>query len=523
MAKGKTTKRDSKTPLPPAPPRRTSMDTVHSLQGRHERLSAAAASTGPGQAAAAPPAPVTPPPVAVGDAAPPDAASTGPRADGWENIMTGLGVTGFDKRKNTEFKTSPILTPADLRDIYRGNGIGKRIVELPTREMMRPGFDIKGDEERKVQGIFEERGIHKQVANMIRWSRLFGGAIGVMGLQDGLLLDQPLNEKAIKKVEFLHVFDRDHVSWSGTDLYNDPRNPKYGRPKWYHVSPATTGRPFTVHESRVVILDGLPVDDTARIENQGWGDSALQSAFESLRAIGASMAGTEIVIDDFITAVLKIKNLGDLTAAGNWKYLKERLNYLDMSKHLLNTMLIDGTFEEYEKKASSVAGLPDLLDRFALALSADTGIPQTLLMGRSPAGLNATGDSDIRNWYDQIAQDQRDLLNPIYERLIRLTFLSKEYGGKEPKDWEIVWRPLWQPTKKEQAETDKLESETLTNYADLGAISGEEVREIIREKYKLTGDLPEPADEEANAELEAAAAEKKAAQAKPPKGKGKPT
>jgi phage-related protein (TIGR01555 family) len=419
------------------------------------------------------------------------------RADDWENALSGYGIKGVDSRKSSTYVQSPILDEALLTDIYRGEGFGRRIVELPAQEMMRRGFKIKGDEDRKVAGVFESRGIHQRVEDMIVWSRLFGGGLGVMGLVDGGDLKVPLNEKAIKKLDFLHVFDRYRVTWTSADLYSNPQHSKFGQPQFYRVSPVNGGQPFLVHETRTLRLDGVRVPDRSRLENQGWGDAVLQSAYEQIRAVCETYGATELIMKDFITGVFKMKNLAAQLQAGNKGFLKERVESMDLTKHILNTMVVDADYEDYEKKASSVSGIPDIIDRFAMALSAVTGIPQTLLMGRSPAGMNATGESDIRGWYDQVAKDQKSLLNPIYERLIYLTFLSKECGGKEPEDWSIEWLPLWEPTEKEKAETRKTEADEMNIYYEIGAMDPREVREVIRERFNLKGDVtpPEPPPE----------------------------
>lgn len=416
------------------------------------------------------------------------------KADDWINALTGFGIQGLDKRKSTSYSRAVFLDEIQLEDMYRGDGFAKRIVELPTREMMREGFEIKGDQDRKIMAMFEQRGILNSVANMIRWSRLFGGSIGVIGIQDGGNIMMPVNEKAIKAIEFIHVFDRWRVTWTTADLYNDPTQKKFGTPQFYRVSPVHGARPFVVHETRVIRLDGAPVPDRARIENQGWGDSAIQCAYEQIRALGGVTGATEAIMDDFITGVLGMKNLSDHLAAGNKDFLKDRINSMDLSRSVLNTTVIDAEWETFEKKASSVAGIPDILDRFAMFLSAVTGIPQTLLMGRSPAGMNSTGDSDSRNWYDQVAQDQRDLLNPIMERLVHLSFISKELGGQEPKDWKIEWNPLWAPSITEEATAEKTEAEEMDIYVQMGAMDPNEVREIIRNRFNLVGNAPEPKD-----------------------------
>jgi hypothetical protein len=67
--------------------------------------------------------------------------------------------------------------------------------------------------------------------------------------------------------------------------------------------------------------------------------------------------------------------------------------------------------------------------------------PVTRLLGQSPAGLSATGDSDTRNTYDMIAARQAIDLRPQLERLDRILLRS---AGVDPANVSFDFRPLWQ-------------------------------------------------------------------------------
>jgi hypothetical protein len=400
-------------------------------------------------------------------------ADTKTRTDAWANLLTGVGVKGIDRRADTTYRPTGRLSDGVLRDMYRGDGFARKIIDVPAKEMMRKGFTLVGDPDGFVNARFQETGINKSVLKMLKWSRLFGGGFGVLGLKDGREMSQPLNEPTLQSVEFMHVFDRYRVQWTSADLYNDPKDAKFGKPKFYTVSPIGVGQSFKVHESRTVMIDGLEVPDQDRQSNQGWGDTSLQPAFEHLRQFAAAYGGAEIIIEDFIQAVLSIKNLQDMLATPEGTELvKRRLDLMDISRHVLHIKLLDADAEQYKKEASSVAGLSDLMDRFGTALAGVTGIPATKLLGMAPAGLNATGESDIRNWYDDLSAEQEAILSPVYERLCYLVFISKAGGfkGKEPEGWTIKWNPLYELTAKEQAELYKATADGDAAYIGAGVL-----------------------------------------------------
>jgi SPP1 gp7 family putative phage head morphogenesis protein len=76
--------------------------------------------------------------------------------------------------------------------------------------------------------------------------------------------------------------------------------------------------------------------------------------------------------------------------------------------------------------------------------------------------MNATGESDVRLWYDTIQGRQATILRPRTERLLRLLWLAKDgpTGGVEPQAWSHEYHSLWQSTPSEQAALRKAVAET---------------------------------------------------------------
>lgn len=399
-------------------------------------------------------------------------------ADGWSNIYTGRGVTGKDKQLSTTYGSVKLLNEQTLRDLYRGDGFARRIINLPTGEMVREWFEVAGDTDGEVVKYLSTIEAKKHVLQALRFARAFGGSVIVMGIDDGNELDMPLNESNMRTVEFLRVYDRWRVSWTTGDIYDEPENPKYGIPEKYQISPIVSGEatPFYVHETRILKFDGEEVDDRTRQENDGWGDSYFQATWNELANLSDSYNSCKEIIDDFIQIILKVKNLQEMIAAGQEDIVKKRLEIIDLGRHVRNTIMLDGE-EEYSKEASTTSGLEKLLQEFQKAVSAVNGIPMTLLMGQSPGGLNATGDSDIRQWYDNIAKEQEKDLLPNLSRLVKIAMLCKEgpTKGKEIEDWSIDFNPLWQPSEKEVVETRHKQAEADKIYIDTGVLYPSEV------------------------------------------------
>jgi hypothetical protein len=187
---------------------------------------------------------------------------------------------------------------------------------------------------------------------------------------------------------------------------------------------------------------------------------------------------TATIMEDFVNGALKIPNLAMIMASqcGDNTVMK-RLNILNLTKSTTNTMILDAD-ETYEKLSTNVTGLDSLIDRFMLALSAVTRIPETLLFGRAASGLHSNGgENDVRNFYDAVKQAQESKLKSQLEKLIRYIMISKDgvFNGVEPDDWSVQFVPLWQNTEEQEAILRKLVAETDAIYIDRAVLDPVEV------------------------------------------------
>lgn len=397
--------------------------------------------------------------------------------DGWMNVLTGMGICGRDKKQNTAFRVSYIFNRSELDQMYRSDGVVRLIIDLFANEMIRQGWELEGDSEGKIIGKLEELNCNQSMTDLIKWARLYGGSVCIMGIADGLPLDQPVDENTIRDVQWLRVFDRYQAYSRDGTFESDLNSPNYGYPNVYTINDNRTGAVFFVHYSRILRMDWNMLPPRWQNFNQGWGDPLIQTIYEELRNYSAAFSHTASMMEDFVNGVLKIPNLAVIMASqcGDQNVLK-RLNILNLSKSTMNTMLIDGD-EDYQKLSTNVSGVADLIDRFMLSLSAVSRIPVSLLFGRAPAGLNATGDNDVRNFYDAVKQTQEAKLKPVLEKLIRYIMLSKDgpFNGVEPDNWSIQFVPLWQNTEEQEAIVRRTVAETDAIYLDRGVLDPAEV------------------------------------------------
>lgn len=399
------------------------------------------------------------------------------RLDSWMNGYTGLGQAGRDKTTGTFFRACRVFCVAELDDLYRADGLTRRIIDIVGAEMLRQGFEIDGDPDGMILSKLEEMQALTKIAQLISWSRLYGAAVIVLGIADGRPLNEPVNLNSIEAVTWMQVYDRWQCQIMYEYLDTDLNSENYGLPLLYQVQDYRTGATFFVHYTRILRMDWTILPPRDMNWNQGWGESVITSIYDELKNYGSAFANVSVMMQDFVSGVLKVPGLSmEVNTSCGQSNIFKRIDMANLSKGTTSMMVLDGE-EDFQKLSTNVSGVSELLDRFMLALSSVTAIPVTLLFGRSPAGLNSTGDSDIRNFYDMIKQYQETKLKPVLEKLFLYIFRSKTgpTQGVQPENWSIQFTPLWQNTEEQEANMRRTVAETDRIYIETGVLDPNEV------------------------------------------------
>jgi uncharacterized protein len=407
------------------------------------------------------------------------------KEDGWQNVLTGVGIAARDKHESSEFYLEETLDDTELSDLYRGEGVAKKIVDVPAKDMTRAGFSVDGDTNNDIEKYLNRLGLKKALKNALRWSRLFGGSVILMGIDDSSkgdgkkILVSPLKEDSIEKIGFFRVYDKRQVYWDSTDMDEDASSDNFGKPKFYTISPIVEGtkqESFKVHYSRIIRFIGEELPEEESRNQRGWGDSSLQSVYVRVRGFGGALIATESILDEFVMGVLTIKNLGDLIQSGREREIVTRLNQVDMSKHILNTMIVDKD-EEFNRLSATVNGIKDILEFLKDCLSAVSGIPQVKLFGEQSKGIGSQASGNIRMYYDDISDMQQEYLKPQLERIISLLIKSTDFKKivQIPDTWQVKFNNLWQMTETDLSTARHLTAKSDEIYVKNGILTPEEV------------------------------------------------
>jgi phage-related protein (TIGR01555 family) len=387
-------------------------------------------------------------------------------ADKLSNLVSNLG-TDRDKASHSQYSVIP-LTPQELTAAYRSSWMARKIIDIPPLDATREWRNWQADA-KQIELIEEEEkrlGVRRKVmAAMVR-ARLYGGGALFIGTGERDT-SQPLRPEAIKKggIQFLVPLSK-RVLTAG-EIESDPLVEGFGLPRDYTINSGQRTA-LTVHPSRLVVFTGNPHPDADEVGGleRGWGDSVLQSILETLKQADSASANISSLLFEAKVDVIRIPGFMDGLADPEYENrVLNRLRLAMMAKGINGTLILDKE-EEYDQKESSFAGLTDVMMSFVQLVAGASDIPVTRLLGQAPAGLNATGESDMRNYYDRIAAMQELSLGPSMHILDECLLHSAI--GSRPDDIHYNWASLWQTSETERADVGNKTANTLKTLKDTG-------------------------------------------------------
>lgn len=415
--------------------------------------------------------------------------------DAFSNVLARLGAGTPNLLEGTEYSLQRMSRDFNtLNALYRESWIVRRIIDVIPADMLKNWITITSgldpDVEKRLSLTLRRTQLIDKLKRGMQWGRLYGGALGVMLVKhQGYDLSQPLQLDWIMPGDFagLLIFDR----WNGvnpsSELIEDISDPDYGFPKYYTVTDPAGGGSVKIHHSRVIRFTGNTLPFWEEIAEMQWGASVVESIFDELRKrdnVSWNIAQLTFMAN---IRVLKMQDLGQLLAATDNESQAELLRTLEAQNMLLNNMgmqVMDAA-DGLETHQYTFGGLADCYQQFIMDISGAAEIPVTRLFGRSPSGLNATGESDLQNYYDMIAEKQESYLRPILNKVLPPFIISTL--GSLPDDFDFEFDPVAEPTDKERADLAKCGTDNVVAAYNAGLISQRTALKELKQQSERTG------------------------------------
>lgn len=371
---------------------------------------------------------------------------------------------------------------------YMTSWEARKLVDIPVQDALREPVELQGlsaGDEKLLWRAYEDFDVERQLRRALIQERLLGGCVLLpIFLRPGDdETKTPLNPATLQKGDLQAINVVDIGRLSRAEYNTDPFDLYYDRIERIQIH-ATI-----VHRSRAIILDNDPlfnftsqrIMENYRFNPAGFGESILAPLYDTLIRVTGTQQGAYHLVNLSSCLIVACGSLRSLIAAGSPAI--QKLEEIAEQISMYRAAIIDGNDVEFKQHAANFGSVPELVMTFLQILSAGSDIPATRFLGQAPGGLNATGESDLENYYNHIASWQRMRLEPR-QRVI-FDWLGAHVWGHalwqiKSKDLTLEYRPLWNISELQQSQVDNTYGLLIQTLTDAGIIDqASAIKELI--------------------------------------------
>jgi uncharacterized protein len=190
--------------------------------------------------------------------------------------------------------------------------------------------------------------------------------------------------------------------------------------------------------------------------------------------------------------IYKVKDLRMIAAQGG-QALAGLVAYVNTMRRFQSNegiTLLDSEDDFVPQSINVQSGISDALVQFGQQLSGALQIPLVRLFGQSPAGLNSSGESDLRTYYDNITQQQESHLRVPLTNIVEV--VARSEGIELPHDQELDFDfcSLWEMTEDQKSSISQRDVATVMQATEGGLIDRttalKELRQLSTESGRFT-------------------------------------
>lgn len=421
--------------------------------------------------------------------------------DAFSNPLFRLGYGSQSPLEATEY---PLTRMTDnyalLNSLYRDNWVVQNVVGIIPDDMTKKWFAPAGavgpEHLKELDRVQRVTALRERVNEGLRWGRLYGGAAGLIMIrgQEGML-GQSLELESIYPGTFqgLYILDRWQGVVPGMELVFEGGEPV---PAYYSITDARGNTVAKVHHSRLVRFTGRDLPFLERVAELYWGESEVEALYNDVVKhdnVAANMAALTFRAN---VDTMEVQNLDQLFSVTSGEQQRRFWNVMQAQSVMKSNfgMQLVNRGDQIKNTQYTFTGLQEVYDSMCLDLSGASRIPVTKLFGRSPAGMNATGESDLRNYYDYVDTLREAKLRPILEKL--LPVLAMSAWGAVPDGLDITFPPLWTPTAAEVAEIALKKAQAIRDTFQAGLFRADTAQRELKKLADETGMFDSISEEE---------------------------
>lgn len=378
---------------------------------------------------------------------------------GTQNLIEGTVYTNAQINQNYRL----------LNNLYRTNWVVQNIISTIPEDVIKKWFRVTSNMDpeslEKINKLQRQIKLRDSISEGLKWGRLYGGAAGLIKIAGQKDLSKPLDLDTIMPDSFkgLFIVDRWSGIYPGDKLIDDVNDPDFGLPEFYEIRDNRGVARYWVHHSRIIRFLGRKLPFFEAINELYWGQSELESIYQDIQKkdnVSWNMASLTFKAN---LDVMEVQNLEQLLAIGGGVEQQRRFWSVIQAQSVLQSNLgirVLNKGDNFEQYQYNFAGLRDVYEALLLDVAGAARTPATKLFGRSPQGMNATGKSDLKNYYEYCEQVREADFVPIVDRLLPIMAIS--CWGEIPDDLDATYDPIETPSADELAVIAEKKVNTVT-------------------------------------------------------------
>ena len=414
------------------------------------------------------------------------------RLDGYQNVMTGLGVSGYDRNMDNRLYADYIgQNEATL--LFNYDDIAGKIAKTIPYDAVREGVEWQVTDDTEAEAakdIFTA--VDDEYQRLDAWGNMFwtaslarayGGAVLFVSVDDGMELDEPLNLNRVKKINNLVPIDRWDINISSADIDGDITSPRYGLPVYYRFQNQTVGAQGgaehlgqrLIHHSRVIVFRGERCPMRTYVANGYFDNSIYCNMLQAIKNYSSSHDMVANISNVIGLGVYNIEGLAAAVESDADELVIKRIQNINRLKSTLRAIVLDEG-DKFEFIDAKVAGLDTLVDIGKQRLVAASNYPHTRLLGESPgASLGEAGRSQLTDYYDVVAAWQKVNLSKPIRRLNEIINAQTDFKTKLPEAFSFKFNPLYQEDQATIIENKLKQAQADNIYMAAGVVDAEEI------------------------------------------------
>lgn len=390
------------------------------------------------------------------------------------------------------------------------SGLVRACIETVADDMTRNWIELKAtdssrneDDERllAIQDELERLNIRETIHNSASLTGYYGGCLlfietrnPAQNLLDPLVPGKTSIEagytgwlKGVRAIDPVNIFP-------GTYNTTEPLSPNYYKPQFWWVLSQTA------HASRFIRIVANEPPLLLLPSYNFLGIPQAQILWDYISHFQSNRDACNRIFKKFSTLVFKTGFVGNLFNEGALSQFDNRMMMLAKYRDNDSVIAIDNDTEDIVKIETPLSGLTDIPRQSLEFVAALNRTPVVKLLGISPSGFNATGESDLRNYYDHIKSQQEKVLRRPLQKII--DYIQLSLFGDVDRSIKFDFCPLSEDDANKVATTQQIKIGNLCQLLDRDVITPEEARQYLISDpnsglnyldpdYVPEGDLPE--------------------------------